>query len=105
MDILGYKQHPILQMFENAVLEKEYTLFIEEETKVFIRIGIILSIVSWISHSVFTFLYARHVFSFLASITLSSTVPFFLFIVYATHQDRFLGHYQWMSAVANGIAV
>ncbi len=43
MDILGHAVYPLKLSFKNKQSEREYTKYIELETRVFIRVGILLS--------------------------------------------------------------
>ncbi|MBU2514200.1 adenylate/guanylate cyclase domain-containing protein [bacterium] len=104
MNIFGHELSPILLIFNNRQLEKEYTHFIELETRLYIRVGIIISMLWWTFNLMVTFFAFPQHFRFLFPIISISTYPFFLFIVYASFKDKYIGHYQWMAAAANCIA-
>jgi adenylate cyclase len=103
MENSDFEQYPIILNFKDKSFEREFSIFYELETRLFIRVGIILSLISWVTHTVLIYFFVSQHFSLLAPVILGCTLPF-IFIVYATYKDTFVGHYQWMAAFANCVA-
>jgi class 3 adenylate cyclase len=98
------ERHRLLMGFKNKELEKEFKLFYELETRGYIRTGIIMSMFAWAACCVLTYFIANQYFLYTSSVILLATYPYFIFIIYATYHDQFIGYYQIMASVANGIA-
>jgi adenylate cyclase len=98
------KQNRLLLTFEDQELEKEFKTYYGHGTRLFIRIGVALSIVAWTGIIVLNRYVIPQHFIFLSIIISIFTYPFFISLIIFTYKDRYLGHYQWMAAVANGIA-
>jgi class 3 adenylate cyclase len=94
-------QNPITLSYSDKALEKEFKNFIEYETKGLIRLGILFSILGWFVITCLVYFVIPEHFTHLAITISLITYPFFAFIVYSTFNDRFIGYYQLMAAIAN----
>ncbi len=90
--------------FEDQELEKEFKTFYGHGTRLFIRIGVALSILAWMGVIILNRYIIPQQFFFLSIIISIFTYPFFIILIIFTYKEQYLGHYQWMAAVANGIA-
>jgi len=93
-----------MQKYKRKELEREYQRFYEIETRLLIRLGIILSMLCWATAIGIAYFVVPQYSHLISTVVLICTYPFFAFIIFSTYKDSFIGHYQWMAALANGIA-
>lgn len=87
--------------FDDKNIEQEFRLTYEQSTRENIRFGLIFSLITWsVVVGLIALIMPQH-FSWLALVIVLTTYPYFLFVIYASYHDRYLGHYQWMIAVTN----
>jgi signal transduction histidine kinase len=98
------KKHPLFLSFKDIPIEREFKRFYEQESRIYVRIGIFLSLLGWASMALMSYIVVPQKIGMLLPVILGSTFPAFIFILYSTYKDRFIGHYQWMATAANGIA-
>lgn len=95
-------QHPIWLTFYDKVLEKEFRENYENEIRSPLFTGMIISLVSWLSVLIPVFYVVdEKVFSSLALTTILAIVPFFVFVAFATRNNRFKGAIHTLGALTN----
>ncbi len=104
MKIKDIEQSLILQKYKSKGLERDYQRFYEIETRLLIRLGIILSMLCWATAIGIAYFVVPQYWPLISTVILICTYPFFAFIIFSTYRDSFIGHYQWMAGLANGIA-
>ncbi|MDX2361500.1 MAG: adenylate/guanylate cyclase domain-containing protein [Crocinitomicaceae bacterium] len=99
-----YEQYPISLSYKDKELEKEYRLSYEKEIRKPLRFGIIISILSWLSGLSLVYYVIPERLYELSVLTVIVICPFFLFIVFATYNERLKGWIHIIGALSNAWA-
>ena len=90
--------------FRDPVVQEEYRGFYNQETRAFIRLGMMLSILFWLIVIVASrWLFEAH-WGTIALLAGTLILPYFTAVVCITFIDRLLPSYQWLTALSNAMA-
>ncbi|MEZ4924433.1 MAG: adenylate cyclase [Crocinitomicaceae bacterium] len=95
------EQHKLFLFFRDKKLEKEYRLNYDDEMRLPLRFGIIISIVSWVSALYLVYTIVPDKASWLGPLTLAVICPLFIFITWATFWPSWRGRYHTLGAISN----
>ncbi len=90
--------------FRDPGLQKAYRLFRGQETRLFIRLGMILSVLTWVMVDVTVYYIFPAHFSRVLALSGILILPYFVALVGITFVDRMVPHIMWMTALANAMA-
>ena len=100
----SFKPKSIFLRFSDEQLEQQFRLFYEKDTRASIRNGFLLAFACWTSGIGLIYLIVpEHILKLSLSIIIV-LYPYFLFVIYSTYSDQYLGKYQLMGAISNGLA-
>jgi len=95
------EQQKWLLFFKDPKLEKEYRLSYDDEMRLPLRFGIIISIISWVSAISLVYSIVPDKASWLVPLTLAVICPVFIFIAWATFLPGWRGKYHTLGAISN----
>lgn len=99
-----FKLKSILLKFSEDQLEQQFLLFYERDTRVSIRNGFLLAFTCWTAGIGLIYLIIPEHILKLSIAIIIVLYPYFVFVIYATYRDQYLGKYQLMGAISNGLA-
>lgn len=98
------EQDKLTLRFKDRKLEQAFRVSYDKSVRVPLRMGIIISILSWYSAIPLVFFVIPEQLPWLGTLTFLYIGSYFGFIVYATYNDRFQGYYHLMGAISNAWA-
>jgi two-component sensor histidine kinase len=98
------KISPVSLHFEDAQLEKEFRYSYDKSVKIPLRVGIVISLLSWYSGIFLVFSVIPEKAYWLTPLTLFYIGSYFGFIIFATYKEKFLGYYHILGAISNAWA-
>ncbi|MGE5423154.1 MAG: response regulator [Ignavibacteriales bacterium] len=96
--------HPVTMSFKDPALEKEFIGKYDRNYKVFNQIGIGLSFLSWLVVNAFIFLSFPQNFEDTTQAIGIFMYPLLVVVLLVTLSPRYVKYYQFLSALANGMA-
>lgn len=99
------EQSRISLKFKDSVLEKEFIDQYNLKSRVYLRTGIIISLIIWTIIFLLTFyIFPQELTIKIISPIVITIYPLFLFIIYASLKDRFISAYERLGMFANIVA-
>lgn len=95
------EQQKWLLFFKDSRLEREYRLSYDEEMRLPLRFGIIISIVSWLSALYLIYAIVPEKASWMVPLTVLVICPLFIFITLATYWPKWVGRLHTLGAISN----